>query len=354
MSQYLKLMLVGSKQESAHAFAECSDILCGDANLLNKLIDIYNNPSYYAGWWLSKNIEGNLNLKGSVPAEQNHSSITSRLGKGARWQLPEQVKQLIHRQRSMTAERRAEEAQWVQRYTVFRSPLGGPEAVEEQLAMRTLSKWAFKNLYLVERKRRNRYTSSKKDDNSILVFSIADPHNTDKQVILRDGCRCSCPRRIAYQHQCVHKVIFDGGLNLSKYNPRQWFHQMEDTATCNQIVDNILNHNYLKEYNAGSDNGGETIALGDDQSSIHSLDSISTTRSNSKKLSGINYTTVSQKAENLIRFVESEPTYLTEISLILDTLLERARNKSSLRAHFDLGLGKLDNRENQPVYAIAN
>ena len=354
LKNHLMIMLVGTKKECEQAFMECSNILCGDANLLKKLIDIHNNPSYYAGWWLSE-IEGNLKLRGSVPAEQNHSSITAWFGKGANWQIAEQVKQLISRQRSMTADRRAQEAAWVQQFTVYRSPLGGPEGVEEQLAMKTLSKWAFKNLYLVEKKRRKKYKPLRQEDNSIIFFRIADHDNTERPVVLRNGCRCSCPRRIAYEHQCVHEMIFDGGLNLSKYNARRWYHQM-DTATCNRIIDNISNHKDLEEYNpygVNEDFGEDRSMFGDDQSSIQSLDSC-TTKSNFKKLSGINFRTVSQKADTLIRFVQSDRTYLTDVLVLLDTLLERARNKSSLRAHFDLGsMESSAARQNQPVHAIA-
>ena len=195
----------------------------------------------------------------------------------------------------------------------------------------------------------------RQEDNSIIFFRIADHDNTERPVVLRNGCRCSCPRRIAYEHQCVHEMIFDGGLNLSKYNARRWYHQM-DTATCNRIIDNISNHKDLEEYNpygVNEDFGEDRSMFGDDQSSIQSLDSC-TTKSNFKKLSGINFRTVSQKADTLIRFVQSDRTYLTDVSVLLDTLLERAWNKSSLRAHFDLGsMESSAARQNQPVHAIA-
>jgi hypothetical protein len=87
---YLDQMLLGSKDEWEHSYASAKQYLLHDAQEFSSLEQIYSNPSHYAGWFLRK-IEGNLLLNGSVPAEQNHSSVAAHLGAGASWSVVEQV-----------------------------------------------------------------------------------------------------------------------------------------------------------------------------------------------------------------------------------------------------------------------
>ena len=48
-----------------------------------ELLDhIYNKPKYYSGYYV-RTLLCNVKLKGSVPAEQNHSSTVANLGKGS-------------------------------------------------------------------------------------------------------------------------------------------------------------------------------------------------------------------------------------------------------------------------------
>ena len=80
--------------------------LLHDAERFSALEQIYNKPSHFAGWFLKK-IEGNLLLHGSVPAEQNHSSVAAHLGFGASWSVVEQVSKLLECQKHNTERRKA-------------------------------------------------------------------------------------------------------------------------------------------------------------------------------------------------------------------------------------------------------
>ena len=71
----------------------------GQSNLLNLLFcpsrnKIYNNPQYYA-IYVTKQIVGNLNLNGSVPAEQNHSSNVRFIGDVMLNSVCEHIKTLL-------------------------------------------------------------------------------------------------------------------------------------------------------------------------------------------------------------------------------------------------------------------
>lgn len=57
-----------------NAYTSTKDTLIDHPNKLELLDVIYNGQNYYSGYHL-KNINCNMNLRGSSPAEQNHSSL---------------------------------------------------------------------------------------------------------------------------------------------------------------------------------------------------------------------------------------------------------------------------------------
>ena len=48
--------------------------------MVETLQGVYNKPSCYEGYYL-ENIVGNLTLRGSIPADINHSAILAFFGK---------------------------------------------------------------------------------------------------------------------------------------------------------------------------------------------------------------------------------------------------------------------------------
>jgi hypothetical protein len=73
--------VVGLNKEWDSLYTSAKEYLLHDAETFSPLEQIYSNPSHFAGWFLKK-IEDNLLLHGSVPAEQNHSSVAADLGAG--------------------------------------------------------------------------------------------------------------------------------------------------------------------------------------------------------------------------------------------------------------------------------
>ena len=90
----LRKMLLSSKEEEWNSsYQSIADKIQSDPAKMAKLDKIKGNPSYYAGYYL-KRICGHLEMNGSVPAEQNHASVVAHLGKGAMWDIWEQLKHL--------------------------------------------------------------------------------------------------------------------------------------------------------------------------------------------------------------------------------------------------------------------
>jgi hypothetical protein len=98
IQQHLRAMLLSNTEDEWNFAYKCArDIIKDFPLMVEKLEDVHNKPSYYAGYYL-KNIVGNLTLRGSVPAEINYSSINRFFGKGANWTLSYQMMILIERQ----------------------------------------------------------------------------------------------------------------------------------------------------------------------------------------------------------------------------------------------------------------
>jgi hypothetical protein len=106
----LDRMLLGAKAEWELAYTSAKNHLLHDAEKFSALEKIYGNPSHFAGWYL-RTIEGNLLLNGSVPAEQNYSSVAAHLGAGASWSIVEQVTKLLLWQTHLTTKRQEKNTQ---------------------------------------------------------------------------------------------------------------------------------------------------------------------------------------------------------------------------------------------------
>jgi hypothetical protein len=113
------------------------------------LEEIYQDPLHYAGWFLRK-IEGNLFLNGSVPTEQNHSSVAAYLGAGASWSVVEQVSKLFSRQTHLTSKRQQKDSRTYVQQLRYRSCLADQAASDDEAAKKELSQFAYDKLFLVE------------------------------------------------------------------------------------------------------------------------------------------------------------------------------------------------------------
>jgi hypothetical protein len=97
-------MLLGTKEEWDLSYASAKSFLLHDAKKFSALERFHKNPFHFAGWSL-KTIEGNLFLHGSVPVEQNHSSVAAHLGSGASLSVCAQISKLLDCQTHLTTKK---------------------------------------------------------------------------------------------------------------------------------------------------------------------------------------------------------------------------------------------------------
>jgi hypothetical protein len=227
---HLDQMLLGSKEEWDLSYPSAKSFLLHDAKKFSALERIHKNPSHFAGWFL-KTIEGNFFIHGSVPAEQNHSSVAAHLGSGVSWSVVVRVLKLLDRQRHLTKKRRDKEGRAHVVSFDYMSNLQDQAGLDDETAKKQLSQYAYNKLWLVEYKTNRRLQFVTRDDVTI-VWPNGKPHTCDEHVLINSGQRCSCLRRIAFSRQGCHELCTDGKLDLAKYSPHWLNHtSFNETVT---------------------------------------------------------------------------------------------------------------------------
>jgi hypothetical protein len=194
-------MLSGSKSKWELSYISAKQHLLHDAENFSALKQIYNNPSHFAGW----QIEGNLLLHGSVPAEQNYSSVAAHLGAGASWSVAEQVEKLLLRQLHLTAKRQHKDSQAFVATVNYKSQLQDQDAFDDEAAKQQLSQYGYHKSFLVEYKT-SRCLQFVVNENDTIVWPHGSPQNCDEHVLICGEQRCSCERRLAFNQQCRHEL----------------------------------------------------------------------------------------------------------------------------------------------------
>ena len=123
-AQLSKMLLSKTKEEWDKAFSEAKQILLPFPRKLSLLQNIYNNPTYYSGY-VTRKIIGNLNLNGTVFAEQNHSSIVKLLGDNMLGNIVEHLKSLMKRQQFLCNKENDSEARYLVQSYKYNPDLDG-------------------------------------------------------------------------------------------------------------------------------------------------------------------------------------------------------------------------------------
>jgi hypothetical protein len=89
-----------AKEEYKLSFDITMKTVVSDPLKASYIEKIFNNPQYYVGYYLHQ-IDGNLQMMGSAPAEQNHSSICQHIGNDTNWTVSENICQLIECQQPL-------------------------------------------------------------------------------------------------------------------------------------------------------------------------------------------------------------------------------------------------------------
>jgi hypothetical protein len=219
----LDVMLTRGRDEWEQAYQQASIILRDNAEKHSYVSDIHDNPKYYSAWYLSS-VEGNLKMNGSVPAEQNHSSIIAHLGNGASWSITEHTNNLIRRQVHLTSKRRQEDDSRFVQTRVYKSCFGMDEAGDDELAKRTFSKFGYESLFLPALKKKRKLLFCTADNGDHIVYPAGENNDCETSTLVPLGQRCQCRMRLAFNFQCEHEMCIDGKLILDKCHSR-WLSQ---------------------------------------------------------------------------------------------------------------------------------
>ena len=140
------MLLSCTKDEWSFSYRKAREAVKEFPLMVEKLEEIYNNPSYYAGYYL-KNIVGNLTLLGSVPAEINHSSICAYFGKGANWTLSYHMMILMERQHTHYLSLRRDIDRYMVEVACHMSKFHGDVGVQDKAARMNLSRYCYDKLW---------------------------------------------------------------------------------------------------------------------------------------------------------------------------------------------------------------
>ena len=210
-----------------------------DLRKVEKLIDIGNNESYYAGYYL-KGIEGNLGLNGSTPVEINHASNVAHLGKGASWSLSEHCAHLFKRQQHLyTLEVQQENANYISTIK-YKSPFKNQLEKSDLEAKKALTKYAYETFFVPSAKKSLNLNSTIDNGYDFVCWPVNAERSDANITVIDNDKRYPCTTRVKYLVQCQHELLHDGLFQSTKHDTR-WYSQKyyEDNVDCkiNQIIE---------------------------------------------------------------------------------------------------------------------
>jgi len=218
ITKFLRAMLLSdTKQQWDKAYGAALDFVITDPQKREILYAIYDNPSYYAGYYL-KSIEGNLGLLGSVSAEQNHAANVAHLGKGASWSITEQISNLMKKNQYYWRKESGKNADLTVSLHRFKSRLSGQEGINDVNAKRDLTRHAY-TTYFGKSSMAVRYLQFRMDkDLNAICWPINENYDKSNSTIIKFGERCFCKRRVLFPVQCQHELLVDGEYVMTKYH----------------------------------------------------------------------------------------------------------------------------------------
>jgi hypothetical protein len=157
---------------------------------------IHENPRRYAGY-KRRSIPGNMGLMGSAPAEQNHSSVTARVGPGGIMSITENMSELLVRQQDIAREDQEKFTKFYSKWKTFQSKYVNDDTSRkmDESAHHALSPYAYTTFFkndILPRVRRSTVTFSESSPGYVFVhpkkldvpllpgFTIEDAETTFK------------------------------------------------------------------------------------------------------------------------------------------------------------------------------
>ena len=146
---YVGKAISGTKEEWTQNLNFAKQLCYANHAQYQDLCYIQDNYKQYSMWYLKK-FRNNLCHKGSVPAEQNHSSLKALLGKGGTLDLLTNVKKLLERQHQLNAARNSKRNELHLVSDRYRGKKAtGYDNIADIEAKKVLSKFAYEEYKLI-------------------------------------------------------------------------------------------------------------------------------------------------------------------------------------------------------------
>ena len=214
------MLLSHTEQEWKEAYKSASTLLENMPLKQEKLDDIYNRASYYAGYYLC-NITGNLNCHGSAPAEQNHSSVNAHFGESGAWTIIFQINKLMERQNYFINKDTTKHDNLFMIQHKYESEFNGDLSIQDTAARQSLSQYAYENLWLKVLKRKDKFQHKMMNDGiTNCVWPVGEMLSVDNLTKFHHLETCGCHFHKTWDCPCEHQFAVRVVFDATKYAKR--------------------------------------------------------------------------------------------------------------------------------------
>jgi hypothetical protein len=189
-------------------------------------------------------------------------------------------------------------------------------------------------------------------------LAAAKKQDCEQLVVFKKGEKCRCSRRIGFVFQCRHELVHDGKLDIEQYS-RRWLNRRTYDSTLsaedlqmpipqstipNQPPNPLFLGGPQPDTKFNDDDGSfgnenDTGQLDDDEVDESEEVTLSSLVGTATKVPQLTYQFVAEKATNLVRLVQTDPSKLASLCQLFDQLNQRVKNGLSIDGtSFDLSL----------------
>ncbi|GAX19166.1 hypothetical protein FisN_15Lu336 [Fistulifera solaris] len=234
-----KMLNSKTKDGFDQACAAISEILIATPEKYHYFKEGFMNQPHKCASYVINNIPMSLGRKGDTPAEANHSSIQAHLGSGGSRELFEQVEQLLQRQHEIGQQHHVADLQYHQNCSIRSQQLSKTDPSESE-ALNNLSKYAYSQIWSVEKAAASNYILTLMPHNAVKVVR----RGLEDGRIIAMGERCNCDTRISMGVQCRHEICMKKGqFFISLFAKRHLQEYALPNGYVFTIVVNVLPHN---------------------------------------------------------------------------------------------------------------
>ena len=193
------------------------------------LVNTLNSKRHMFAAYIIDQTEGSCGQRGSVRAEQNHSSLMSFSGEEYTGELEDILTKLLLRQKNKSSEthqlltRQSYKMQVIHRNLITENK--HPILIQ---ASNILSEWGFNKFRKYSYAPLNEYMCMSNPSGCTLVYKkdVDQETKTDLHTFKPYQRRCECDYSKCYQIQCVHELSKYGRL-MPEFSPRDGYAEME-------------------------------------------------------------------------------------------------------------------------------